>query len=146
VNGLRAELFVGEPPLTNKRTTRIDPQVNFLWGEGTPDLSMPAEHFSIRWTGWLKAPRPGRYRLITASDDGVRVWLDDRLIIDLWRGQFLTRGAAEVELNDRAHALRIEYFEAVSTASMSFRWQQVGGFPEEAVPPTALFHVQPDAP
>jgi hypothetical protein len=146
VNGLRAELFVGEPPLTNKQKTRIDPQVNFLWGDGTPDLALPADHFSIRWTGWLKAPRPGRYRLITASDDGVRVWLDDKLVIDLWRGQVLTRAEAEVELTDRAHALRIEYFEVNSSASMSFRWRQIGGFPEEAVPPTALFHVQPDAP
>ncbi len=120
-NGLHAELFRGtnfEQPVTD----RIDPQVDWLWGFGAPDPSMPPDHFSIRWEGWLKAPRPGRYRLITASDDGVRLWLDDKLLIDQWHGQMPTRHLAAVELTDKPHALRIEYFEGVGAASLSLRW------------------------
>lgn len=85
VNGLRAELFQ-EANFDRAIKTRIDGPIDWIWGPGAPDADLPPNHFSIRWTGWLKAPRPGRYKLITRSDDGVRLWLDGRLLIDEWPG------------------------------------------------------------
>jgi hypothetical protein len=138
-NGLRAQLFRGQN-FEQWVMDRTDRQVDWLWGFGAPDPAMPADNFSIRWEGWIKAPRPGRYRLTTLSDDGARVWLDGERIIDHWQAQPLTRYPATVTLTDQPHALRIEYVEVGGPALMSFRWQQIDGFDEQVVPAEALFH------
>src|SRR5207253_5156808 len=88
--GLRAELFQG-PNFDLLITTRTDAQVDWLWGEDLPDPKMAGDKYSIRWTGWLKAPAPGTYRLIALADDGVIVWLDGRRVIDEWRPQSASR-------------------------------------------------------
>ena len=54
--GLVAEFF-SDPELRNKVAERIDAQINWLWGWGSPHPGVP-ENFSVRWTGWLKAPVP----------------------------------------------------------------------------------------
>jgi hypothetical protein len=81
INGLKAELFLGAN-FERKVQTRIDAQVDFDEVPGPAELGKPAGPFSIRWTGWLVAPRPGRYRLGASSAAGLRLWLDGQLLID----------------------------------------------------------------
>jgi WD40 repeat protein len=139
VNGLTAELFKGAAFETWVKT-RIDPQVDWDWGSGSPDPAVPADYFSVRWTGWLKAPRPGRYHLSTSSDDGVRLWLDGRLLIDEWHGQQGQPYEVAVDFTDRPHALRIDYMELVGSAFVSLRWRMDGWFGDRPVPSWALFY------
>jgi WD40 repeat protein len=138
-NGLRAELFA-DPYLRRCVKVRYDAQVNFDWGEGSPDPLVPGDFFSVRWTGWLKAPKPGRYTLRLEADDGARLWLDGRLLIDLWQGGVPKSHGVEVELTERPHEIRVEYFELTVTASVRLSWAQKDGFAREPVPPWALFH------
>ena len=83
--GLEAEYFnnkelEGEPALT-----RIDKQVNFYWGNGSsPAQGVAIEEFSIRWKGFLKVPKSGTYQIGMEADDGFRLYLDNKLIIDAW--------------------------------------------------------------
>lgn len=145
LNGLKAQYFRwelkdGKGAVHPALRPRVDAQVSFDWGEGPPDPQLGSDNFYVRWTGRLKAPKPGRYKLITVSDDGVRLRLDGKLLIDQWKAQRLTRHEVEVELSDRPHDLRIDYFEGLGGAFMHFLWEQVGGFPEQAVPSWALFH------
>jgi WD40 repeat protein len=142
VQGLKAELFQGEG-FERLVKTRTDAQVDWDWGAGSPDPAVPVDHFSVRWTGWLKAPRPGRYQLATTSDDGVRLWLDGRLLIDQWRAQQGDRHEVTVDLTDRPHALRIDYFERIGSAFVNLRWRLDGWFGDRPVPSWALFH-EPD--
>ena len=63
---------------------RDDVQVGFNWGNGSPAPGLiNADHFSARWTRNIEAT-PGKYRFTTTSDDGIRVWVDNVLIIDRW--------------------------------------------------------------
>src|SRR5262249_35656372 len=86
--GVRAEYFAGYMDLVLER---IEPELNHDWGMGAPDPAVGQTHFSVRWTGSVVAPQNGSYQIITDSDDGVRVWIGDRLVIDDWNGHFVTR-------------------------------------------------------
>jgi hypothetical protein len=72
------------------------------------------------------------------SDDGSRLWLDGKLLIDCWRGP--GRHAVKVELGDRPHALRVEYFQVDSVARVRLSWAQEESFPMQPVPTRCLFH------
>jgi formylglycine-generating enzyme required for sulfatase activity len=120
---------------------RSDPQIDFNWGEGPPDPLLPKDFFSIRWTGWLKAPRPGKYTLRLDADDGARLWLDRRLLISRWQWPWTKSDQVEVELTtDRPHELRVEYFDGIGNASVRLSWAQKDGFGMQPVPTSALFH------
>ena len=64
--------------------TRVDLTVNFDWASGTPAAGVPADNFSVRWTGRVQAPVSGTYRFTTVSDDGIRLWINGQLVINNW--------------------------------------------------------------
>jgi hypothetical protein len=135
--GLVAELFA-DGSLKKKVKGRLDYQVHFDWGLGSPDPAVPVDNFSVRWQGYLHAPRPGRYTLVVDADDGARLFLDDRLVLDAW--DRIDRHSASVALDEEPHPLRIEYHEKIGAARMLFRWAPEGGSPEQPVPFEALYH------
>jgi PA14 domain-containing protein len=117
---------------------RIDYQVDFNWGFGSPDPEVPVDNFSVRWQGYLHAPRPGRYTLVVHPDDGARLFLDDRLVLDAW-GE-MGRHTVDVSLDEKAHLLRLDYHENTGAAVMWFHWIPEDGSPEQPVPFEALYH------
>jgi hypothetical protein len=72
------------------------------------------------------------------ADDGARLFLDDRLVLDAW--DKIDRNSADVTLDAKAHLLRIEYHEVIGAARISFRWVPEDGWPEQRVPFEALYH------
>jgi hypothetical protein len=134
-----AELFAdGNLTPEKKVKGRIDYQVDYNWGFGSPDPAVPADNFSVRWQGYLHAPRPGHYTLVVHPDDGARLFLDDRLVLDAWGA--IGRHTVDVPLDEKAHLLRLEYHENAGTAAMWFHWIADDGSPEQAVPFEALYH------
>jgi serine/threonine protein kinase len=131
VHGLRATYFRGEA-FEEKILERIDPEIDFLWIDRAPDTAVPGAHFSARWEGWLKAPAPGDYLLFVVSDDGVRVSLDGKRVIDGWQPQIATAYTAHVKLTDQPGRMVVEYFQAGSTALVTLRWSLLksGRFPQ----------------
>jgi formylglycine-generating enzyme required for sulfatase activity len=138
-NGLRAELFA-DMELRHCVKVRYDPEINFDWGLGSPDPLLPADAFSVRWTGWLKAPKPGKYTLRLEADDGARLWLDGRLLIDRWQPYDAGAYQVEVDLTDGPHELRVEYVEVFGGATVRLSWARQDGFGMLPVPAWALFH------
>ena len=96
---------------------RIDRTIDFDWSfraPHNPQKGYPFDQFSVRWTGFLYAPITGRYTFRTISDDGIRVWVDDHLLIDEWRPQPPLVATGQVSLRaGRYYAVRVEYFQAV---------------------------------
>jgi hypothetical protein len=66
----------------------------------------------------------GHYRFRAGSDDGVRFWIDDKLLIDQWHGEPHTLYSIDVDLGSGEHTLRLEYFEAQLAASLSLNWEK----------------------
>ena len=128
-DGLQAEYFNG-PNFEKKVLTRTDPQVNFDWNGRSPAPGVQREYFSVRWTGKLYAPVSGRYRFSAIVDDGVRVWVGGKRVIDEWRKQDDIQFVGEVTLQARHwYDLRVEYFNDWKGSVVSVDWE----VPNEAV-------------
>lgn len=103
---------------------RVDPQIDFNWGSGTPDASLTnPEAFSVRWTGQLLPQFSETYTLHWQGDRGGKVWLDGQLLIDQWSGSGVSGGVeytADVALTaGQRHDFRIDYRESSTSALAS---------------------------
>ncbi len=122
-HGLRAEYFANRDLSGTPALTRIDPEVSFDWGMGSPAREIPADNFSARWTGKLVAPVSGTYALGSTADDGVRVYLDGKLITEDWTEHAPRTVTGQVTLEaGRAYDVKVEYFESHIGAVARFVW------------------------
>ncbi len=139
--GLRGQYFASNNLTGNAVLTRTE-AIDFAWGSGAPGGGVPADNFSVRWTGWIEAPVAGNYSFQTLSDDGVRVWIDGALVINNWTAHAptLNTGSSPVTLaaNQRA-AVMIEYQEITGGATISLRWQTPGSTAYGVVPASRLY-------
>jgi hypothetical protein len=99
---------------------RTDAPLNFDWGWGAPAPELNRDNFGVRWTGTFSF-EAGRYTFNTYSDDGVRVYVDGKRVIDSWRGM---RGykSATTNLAAGTHTVQVEYFEQTGRAQVRFWW------------------------
>ena len=115
---------------------RDDALIDFDWGEGGPVDWMAADSFSVVWTRHIDFT-PGYYRFNVRSDDGVRVWLDERLLMDYWQPQdYLWHYVGGTYL-EGIHTLKVEYFERAGGARIRFWWEPSSVAPSSSVPTPA---------
>ena len=120
----QAAYFNGRDLTKTPVLVRTDAAINFDWGWQSPAPEIPANQFAVRWTGAFTF-ESGRYRFTTTTDDGVRLYIDDRLVLDSWRPMRGTRSAT-VDLAAGQHTVRVEYFEAMQAAIARVTWAKVG--------------------
>ena len=120
--GAKAQYFNNRDLSGDPVLTRIEPTINVnSAGDVIPGL---ADNLSARWTANLEAPFTETYRLITTSDDGVRLWLDGRLVIDNWTDHGSADNAAEVDLvAGQVYAIRMEWYDATGGAVAQLSWE-----------------------
>ena len=88
---------------------------------GQPAATIPADHFTSRWMRYVNFPTAGRYRFTIRADDGVRFWVDDRLVVESWQPQSLTREVT-VELSAGYHRLLLEHWDRDGAATLVLEW------------------------
>lgn len=114
--------YFDNPYLVGAPRVRVNtPDINFNWGEASPDPSLPADNFSARWMR-LYNFAPGNYTFTATADDGIRVWVGDTLAIDAWTPQQAKTYNATLYL-DGVTPLRVEYFEQGGNAVVNFYFQ-----------------------
>jgi len=122
--GLYGEYYDNETFQGRPKHTQIDEAVSFNFGVGGAFAGMPADHFSIRWTGRLVPSRTGTYQFVMKSDDGSRLYLDDRRVIDHWGIHAATERSCEVRLEAGNEVqITLEYNESGGDASVVFGWK-----------------------
>jgi hypothetical protein len=132
-NRWRGEYFNNPQLLGAANLVREDRAIDFNWDAGSPSPGViDAENFSARWSITLNFTG-GRYRFTTETDDGVRLYIDDRLVIDQWRQQPRTRYSTEVNLTRGDHRLRMEYFELTGPAVARLGWRRLSDLPPPPV-------------
>ncbi|MGH7144539.1 MAG: PA14 domain-containing protein [Planctomycetota bacterium] len=119
---------------------RIDPTIDFGWGDGAPAPAVPDDHFCVRWVGWLRVAKAGHYTIATVTDDGVRLELDGKKIIDQWVDQGDTRVATELDLKAGDHPFQMDYYEDAGGATARLFWALKDQFAERPVPAEAFWH------
>ncbi|MFC1636054.1 glycoside hydrolase family 3 C-terminal domain-containing protein [Planctomycetota bacterium] len=85
ISGLKGEYF-DNGGLTGKPScVRIDEKVDFSWGWAAPCKEVGKSRYSVRWTGGIRAPHTGTYRIgVTCHEGGFRLYLNAKKVIDQW--------------------------------------------------------------
>lgn len=123
VPGLRGEYFDNIKLEGTPAVDRIDRQVNFGWTLFSPHPNLAYDWYSVRWTGQLKAPASGTYQIGVEGNDGYRLYLDGKLLIDNWKKQShrTTLNAFTFEAG-RTYDLKLEFFEPEGNVKFRLVW------------------------
>jgi beta-glucosidase len=125
VSGLRGEYFSNIHVDGTPDAVRYDSTVDFHWTLNPPAPGIPLDHYSVRWTGSLTVgPRPV-HRLGVEGNDGYRLYVDGKLLIDDWIKRSHGSRLAAVELAPgSAHDMRLEYFETTGNGHVRLVWDE----------------------
>ncbi|WP_406308355.1 LamG-like jellyroll fold domain-containing protein [Streptomyces griseoaurantiacus] len=157
VHGLKGEYFQMSAPgardFAHLGGTLLDPQVNFTGLTDTfQELTGRTEHTTARWTGQIEAPATGDYTFYAIGDNGFRLFIDGKAVIDHWEPDWdkeQTSAAVHLKAGEK-HDFRLEMFQDTGGANMFLRWstptlaKQV--VPMSAFTPPADFEVYPVEP
>jgi hypothetical protein len=123
--------------------TRIDPQMNFDWGSGSPMPGrLPVDYFSVRWVGFIKAPVTGTYTFHTWTDDGSRLTVAGKKIIDYW-GSCCSDHAGTIDLNAGVlYPIVLEFHEIGGGAGSHYINWEAPGLPLENIPISDYYTVK----
>ncbi|HEX8236340.1 MAG TPA: PA14 domain-containing protein [Abditibacteriaceae bacterium] len=136
--GLKSEYF-NSTDFSNLALTRTDPRIDFDWSTAAPAAVVNANNFSVRWMGQVQPKSSGIYRFTSLADDGVRVWVNGRLIIDNWQDQAPTESFGTVTLETgKKYDIKVEYYQGAGGAVMKLFWQGPGQS-RELIPQTQLY-------
>jgi glucose/arabinose dehydrogenase len=137
-NGLSATYY-DNMNFTGTMVTRIDPTVDFVWGAGSPAATIGPDTFSVRWTGQVEPPSSGTYTFYTQSDDGVRLWVADQLIVNNWTNHAPTENSGTIALTaGQRYSIRMEFYENGGGATARLSWSHPA-VPKQIVPATRLY-------
>ena len=136
-NGLRGDYY-GGMNFEKLLVSRLDPRLDFEWNNVSPGQGIPRENLSVRWTGQIRADKSELYTVYGASDDGIRILIDGKKIVEFWQG----RGAAESTgtfqfQTGKLYDIQVDYFQGGGNAGIWLRWSSPST-PKEIVPANNL--------
>ena len=151
--GLKGDYYNGTN-FERKVLTRVDAQLNFTWVSHSPAPGIDRSYYSVRWTGKLLAPASGRYTFYAKVDDGIRIWVGNKNVMDVWQLNDSKKFTGSVVLQaGRVYDLKVEYFNAIYGGVIELFWERpdakkplfaFGDTP--GTPITAQYFRQPDRP
>lgn len=121
--GLTGEYFnnvtlQGEPAVI-KDVDKID----FLWTLSSPDRAIQNDFYSVRWKGKIKSPKSGNFKIGLSGNDGFRLFLNDKLLIDNWKKQTYQTLLSDFYFEKgKSYDIRVEFFEPVGNAKIKLIW------------------------
>ncbi|HEV2210040.1 MAG TPA: DUF1800 family protein [Verrucomicrobiae bacterium] len=118
--------------------TRVDPTVDFVWGTPTSPITNSG-YYTVRWTGQVEPEYSETYYFDANTDDGVRVWVNNQLIIDSW----VTRSAADsigtISLQGGVrYNIQMDYFQSGGNAAAHLSWYSPSQ-PKQVIPSSRLY-------
>lgn len=141
-NGVKGEYFAGEH-FNTLVLTRTDKEIHFYWPETTaPGAGLPGDYYSVRWTSKIKVPATGDWKFYADADDGIRLWVDGRLLIDHWNPEpstsfDLTGPSVQLEAG-KSYDLKVELQDFYSDGYVNLKWEGPG-FGRQDIPASAYF-------
>lgn len=123
----RGEYFDNSVLAAQPAVVRYDNEIDFDWGTDSPIPEyLVRDAFSVCWTGTLDLPA-GEYEFTTLTDDGVRLWVNDQLIINKWRNQAALAFSFQVSLPGGPVPVKMEYYNAEHLARAKLSWDRLDG-------------------
>ena len=145
-DGFKAEYYNGAN-FDQKVLTRVDKQINFFLQWASPAPGLDPSYFSVRWTGQFYAPKTGTYQFMFVADDGVRLWINDKLLINQWHLNRPTSFSGQIALEGKkAYRLKVENSQMKpSYAAAQASWSFAGG-PAQLLTAKNVFSKPPKPP
>ena len=134
---------------TGSTLTRIDPEIDFDWGSGSPNVNIGSNTFSVRWTGYIQSLYSENYTFQARTDDGFRLWVNGQQIINAWQDQAPTIHTGAIAMTGGQKVpITIEYYEngggAVAELSWSSTSQSLEIIPQDYLFPYDCTHAFSD--
>lgn len=130
-DGLVASYYPNRFLEGNASVIRVDPYINFHW--------IGQENFSVRWTGFILPEYSEPYAFYILRDDGVRLWINNSLVIDKWFDHAQTEYSAPIKLTKGVKVpIKIEYYQHLGKAVIQLGWASPST-PKEIIPQSQLF-------
>ena len=124
-HGLMASYFRGLEPGKDLVKSHLVSELNESYTFMSPDSSLDANHFSVRYTGFLVPEKSGKYQLALEGNDGFRMYIDNKLVINQWRKISYRRISVPLLLEKGKHyAVRIEFYESKGNAKIKWLWDR----------------------
>ena len=122
---LKASYFNNATLLGNPSVERPESAINYEWGVNAPVSGINADNFSVRWEGTVIPPVSGNYIFSVKGDDGIRLWVNNQLVIDRWVYATTTTNTVAVNLTKGQNVpIKLEYFEGVGGATAQLFWTE----------------------
>ncbi len=124
-NGLKGEYFTNMNLNGKPERIVIDKTINFMWNDKGPFDDFQVDNFSVRWSGYIKPDKSDKYTFDVSSDDGIRLYLDDKLVIDDWNDHALMTNSYTVNLEaNKFYKIKLEYYENGGGAIVKLGWRK----------------------
>jgi PA14 domain len=119
--------------------TRIDPTIDFNWSLGSPGGAIGTDRFSVRWTGKVQPLYSEVYTFYVRSDDGTRLWINGKPLIDDWTLHGLLEQSNTITLAaDQLYDIKLEYYENTGGAASRLSWSSASQT-KEVIPQSQLY-------
>jgi beta-glucosidase len=121
-NGLKAEYFNNIQLQGAPAMTKTDRHINFNWTLYGPSSSL-SDQYAVRWSGQLVSPVTGNYKIALEGNDGYRLYIDNKLLIDNWQKQtFQLQSANFYFEKNKRYTIRVEFYETTGNAHIKLVW------------------------
>ena len=115
--------FYSMSDFRGRTVTRVDPTLNFEWTASNPAPGIARTNFSVRWSGMLKADDAEEYTFYVLADEQLRLWIDDKLVIDRPNQSWLSENRGSLPLAaGEWYPVRLEAISRNGTAVAKFMW------------------------
>ena len=114
--------YYDNPDFTGVTVERIDATVSFDWGVNSPAFGIGPEGFSACWEGYVEPEFSETYTFYVKADEGVRLWVNDQLLVDHWEtGAGEWGGTLDLEANVR-YRIKLDYFDYTDNSWVELGW------------------------
>jgi beta-glucosidase len=121
--GLTAQYFNGIEFGNNPTLQRIDKTINFHWTISTPDPLITPEFFCAKWTGNIKAPKTGTYKIGLSGNDGFKLYINNQLVINNWDKQSFHTSLVDYNFTaGNNYPIRVEFKEPNGNSTIKLIW------------------------
>ena len=121
--GLTAQYFNGIEFGNNPTLQRIDKTINFHWTISTPDQAINPEFFCAKWTGNIRAPKSGTYKIGLSGNDGFKLYINNQLIINNWDKQSFHTSLVDYNFTaGNNYPIRVEFKEPNGNSTIKLIW------------------------
>jgi len=122
-SGFQANYYTNRTLEGIPSTTRTDSQIDFHWTLYGPNTELRTDFYSVRWTGQLTSPETGTFNIGLEGNDGYRLYIDNKLIIDRWSKESYHSDLSAFQFKKgRTYEVKVEFFESQGEGTIKLIW------------------------